>query len=147
MNKINDNRLVIKPVENQKELQQVFHIRKEVFVKEQNVAYELEMDGFDDEAIHFIVYLKNHPVGCARIRTNKYFKLERIAIISKYRGLGIGSKLTKYLISYCINSINKKILMHSQKHVSEFYKKFGFVIIGEPFFEAGIEHVKMILEK
>lgn len=136
----------VKKVETDEELQQVFDIRKKVFIEGQNVPIEIEMDNYDETSEHFIAYLKNEPIGCARVRQNDYIKLERIAIIKEHRNNGYGSKLTEYLIDYCKQKNLQEILIHSQLYVVDFYKKFGFKRVGEIFDEAGIEHIKMILK-
>jgi len=137
-------KIKIRKVKNKSELDKAFEIRTTVFVKEQNVPLDLEIDGFDSEAKHFIAYLKDKTIGCARIRTNKDFvKLERIAIIKEYRCKGFGAQLTNFLIDYCKQNDYNEIRLHSQTNVSDFYKKLGFKPVGEKFFEAGIEHIEM----
>jgi len=138
--------LVIKFVEKQDELDQVIEIRKKVFVEEQKVPLDLEVDGLDHEAKHVIAYLDNEAVGCARVRTNKYAKLERIAIIKEHRGKGFGKQLTDFLVNYCRKEGFDEIRLHSQTYVSDFYKKCGFKGIGKNFYEAGIDHVEMYLK-
>lgn len=139
-------KLSIFKTEDPEEFNKIIEIRKAVFVKEQNVPEELEIDGLDNEAEHFIMYLGEKPIGCARIRKNKYAKLERIAVLKEYRGKGYGKKLTQYLIDYCKEQNFKKIVIHSQIYVIDFYKKFGFEPVGKVFFEAGIKHRKMVLK-
>jgi len=139
--------LQIKLVTNKEEFEHVINIRKEVFIKGQNVPLDIEIDGLDPESEHFIAYLGNEPIGCARIRTNKkYARLERIAIIKKHRCKGFGTKLTNFLIDYCRKQNYVEIILHSQNYVIDFYKKFGFKIKGETFLEANIEHKEMVLD-
>ena len=139
--------LQIKLVTNKEDFEQVINIRKEVFIKGQNVPLDIEIDGLDPESEHFIAYLENEPIGCARIRTNKnYARLERIAILKKYRCNGFGTELTKFLIDYCRKQNYVEIILHSQNYVIDFYKKFGFKIKGETFLEANIEHKEMVLD-
>ena len=141
------NNLEIKKVNNKDDLEKVIEIRKNVFIKEQNVPLDIEIDGLDSEAEHFIVYLDDEPIGCARIRTNKNSaKLERISIIKQHRGKGFGKKLTKFLIDYCRKKNFNEIFLHSQTNVTKFYEKIGFKVRGEPFFEADIEHMEMYLD-
>ncbi len=136
--------LVIKKVKSKSDLNKEIKIRNEVFIKEQRVPINLEIDGLDNESEHFLAFLNNKPIGCARIRYNKnYAKLERIAILKIFRKKGFGKKLTQFLIDYCKEKNVSKIYIHSQLYVSDFYKKFDFKTIGNIFFEAGIEHVKM----
>ena len=140
-------KLQVKKVDTKKTLKQVFDIRKKVFIEEQKVPAEIEMDEFDETAEHFIAYLDKEPIGCGRIRYNNDFaKLERIAIIKNHRKKGYGTQLTNYLIQYCKEKKIRKIVIHSQRYVLDFYRRFGFKTVGEPFDEAGIKHVKMILE-
>jgi predicted GNAT family N-acyltransferase len=139
--------LQIKKVHDKKNLRKTITIRKKVFIKEQKVPLDIEIDGFDLEAEHFIAYFDDKPIGCARIRTKDHHaKLERIAIIKEYRGKGYGAELTKFLIDYCKQMNIKEIYLHSQIYVSDFYKKLGFKAKRSHFFEAGIEHVEMFME-
>lgn len=140
------NNFKIKLVENQNEFNQIMEIRKKVFVEEQNVPLNIEIDGLDSETDHVIAFLDDEPIGCARIRTNKIAKLERIAIIKKHRGKGFGKRLTNFLIDYCKKKNFNEICVHSQTYVSGFYKKHGFIIRGKPFYEADIEHVEMYIK-
>jgi len=138
--------LEIRLIKNQHELEQVFEIRKQAFVQEQDVPLELELDGLDDDADHVIVYYNEKPIGCARIRINEYAKLERVAILKQYRNRGFGTQLMHYLIDYCKSKNITEIRLHSQTYVSDFYEKIGFITRGKPFFEAGIEHAEMYMK-
>lgn len=137
----------IKLVKSKKEIDKAINIRKIVFVKEQKVPYEIEIDGLDPESKHFLAYYNNKPIGCARIRRNKTTaKLERIAILKEYRCKGYGTKLTNFLIEYCKTQDVEKISMHAQIQVIDFYKKFGFKTQGKMFLEANIKHKEMHLD-
>ena len=139
--------LKIKLVKSKEDLEQTINIRKEVFIKEQNVPLDIEIDGLDLESEHFIAYLGKDPIGCARIRFNKkYARLERIAILKKHRCNGFGTELTKFLIDYCRKQNYGEIVIHSQNYVIDFYKKLGFKTRGETFLEADIEHKEMYLD-
>jgi predicted GNAT family N-acyltransferase len=140
------DKISVKKVKTREELEQVFNIRKKVFIEEQNVPKDIELDEFDENAEHFIAYLEDKPIGCSRVRFNDLVKLERIAIIKEHRNKGYGTFLTGFMIKYCKQKNSNGILIHSQVYVEDFYKKFGFKIIDEPFYEAGIEHVKMVLK-
>ena len=138
------NNIEIKLAENKKELNQIFRIREIVFIKEQNVPKGIEMDEFDTTSKHFIVLHNTKPIGCARIRfTNKKAKLERIAILKKYRGKGFGKILMDYLIDYYEDNDATDIFMNSQFYLKDYYKKFGFEPRGKTFMEASIKHIEM----
>jgi predicted GNAT family N-acyltransferase len=80
-------------------MQACFIIRKEVFIEGQNVPVELEVDGLDKESGHYILRLDNIASGTARVRyiQNKA-KIERVAILAKHQGKGLGKKLMEYII-------------------------------------------------
>jgi len=124
----------------------VWDIRHEVFVIGQNCPKELEYE-FEEESIHFIAFYNNEPAGTARIReTENGFKLERFAVLEKFRGHGIGSALVKHLLGETI-PFNKKIYLHAQLTAAPLYAKNSFKPAGENFWEADIEHVKMVYSK
>jgi predicted GNAT family N-acyltransferase len=75
------------------DLEKVFAIRRTVFVDEQNCPPELEWE-FEDESVHFLATVNDAPAGAARWRqTEKGFKLERFAVLSAFRGRGVGHQL------------------------------------------------------
>lgn len=126
---------------NQLLFKQAMEIRTQVFVKEQNVPPELEYDGFDSEAVHFLGKLELLPVAVARIRTtDKGFKLERFAVSEDYRSSGFG----RMLMDFIYQSYSKEqIYFHSQDGAVRFYQNLGYVIVGDAFYEAGIKHYLM----
>ena len=121
-------------------------IRHEVFVIGQNCPKNIEYE-FEEESIHFLAYYNNEPAGTARIReTENGFKLERFAVLEKFRGNGIGSALVGFLLNETI-PFGKKIYLHAQLTAATLYAKHNFKPEGENFWEADIEHVKMVYSK
>ena len=138
------NQIEIKIAKSENELENVFKIREIVFIREQKVAENIEKDKFDRTAKHFILSYKNKPVGCARIRfIGNTAKLERIAVLKKYRGKGFGKIIVDYLINYCKSKKINEIFMNAQFYLKEYYGKLGFEPKGRIFSEAGIKHIKM----
>lgn len=140
--------IIIKKAETDSELAQVFKIREIVFIKGQNVPKEREMDGYDSKANHFLVLIKDIPIGCARVRfynkgLAKIAKIERVAILDESRNKGLGKMLMAYLVDFCKKQGAKEIDLHSQLHAKEFYLKCGFTPYGKIFVDAGIEHIAM----
>ncbi len=122
----------------------VFKLRTEVFVKEQNVPLEIELDSEYETALHIIAEENETAIGCARIIFDKTkAHIGRLAVKKEYRGKGIGHSICKYIIEYCHKSGYKNIWLNSQTHAVDFYKKIGFIPQGDVFYEAGIEHIKM----
>lgn len=137
--------VVVSIVSEDSEFDQVFRIRKEVFVVEQAVPEDEEWDEFEHIATHYIARLNNVAVGTARWRrtlTGDY-KLERFAVLISYRGLGVGEAILKAVLADVPKEENSKIYLHAQLSAKGFYAKNGFVAEGEEFDEAGIRHVKM----
>jgi predicted GNAT family N-acyltransferase len=124
-------------------LEKVFAIRREVFVGEQNCPPELEWE-FEDESNHFLATVDGEPAGASRWRkTDKGYKLERFAVLKKFRGVGVGQELVKAVL----NDLPKGaayIYMHAQLPAISLYEKFNFEKIGDEFEEAGIRHYKMV---
>ena len=116
-------------------------IRYKVFVGEQKVPEELEIDGFDDQAKHVLAYLDNQAIGTGRILSDGH--IGRVAVLKDYRGLGIGKLIMKDLIKWAQNMNLEKVWLSSQWHAHSFYLDLGFVCVGEIYIEAGIDHIKM----
>ncbi|MBI5223986.1 GNAT family N-acetyltransferase [Candidatus Micrarchaeota archaeon] len=139
--------VLIRLIKSKSEFEQVLKIRHDTFVIGQKVPIELEVDGLDKEAEHFILFFEGTPAGCARIRyLEDTAKLERIAILEQYRGKGLGKELMRFLIRHCRQKPIREIVMHAQYYLLEFYRSFGFVPVGERFDDVGIEHIEMRLK-
>jgi predicted GNAT family N-acyltransferase len=132
--------------EDQQKFELALTIRKEVFVKEQNVDAILEFDGNDPDATHYLAYYKGKAVGTARWRkTEKGIKLERFAVLAEYRSQLVGLAVLDAVLKD-VKGLHNTIYLNSQKSAIGFYLRYGFIEEGERFYEAGIEHVKMILK-
>ena len=135
----------IKQIVNPTELEKAFAIRRQVFCIEQNVSEEIEMDEFDEVATHILAYINDKPVWTARWRfTTEGAKMERFAVLKKYRGKGVGEALVKYTLDKLKD--NDFIYLNAQESVIKFYEKYGFEAIGIRFYEANIPHKKMVLK-
>ena len=121
-------------------------IREKVFIEEQKVTPQLEWDGRDEEAIHFLAYQDEKAIGCARAFViENHMQLGRMAVLKEYRNQGIGSALIeKGMITAKLNQLSK-ILISAQCHAIDFYKKFGFEVTSEIYLDAGISHQDMEL--
>ncbi|GAB6099650.1 GNAT family N-acetyltransferase [Halanaerocella petrolearia] len=137
-----------KIVESTEELNQALNLRKEVFVQEQGVSLELEIDGKDNEAEHFIVKEGEEVIGTCRLRNQAEIgKVERMAVRSKFRKQGIGTELITKVISFATRNNLSALTLHAQLSARDFYNKNGFQVVSEEIIiEAGIEHLKMKLE-
>lgn len=121
-------------------------IRHAVFVEEQGVPVELEIDEHDhSSAIHFAVYLDAGLVGTARLCLfNGVAKIQRVAVSKEARGSGLGAKLVDHLVRYARTAkLAPKIALDAQAHATGFYERLGFKTVGTPFDDAGIPHIRM----
>ncbi|MCC9088807.1 GNAT family N-acetyltransferase [Bacillus pumilus] len=130
----------------QTQREDAYYVRKEVFVKEQEVALEIEIDELEDEATHFVIYNDdNQPQAAARLRMieGPKAKLERICVLKEARSFGLGHRLLEALETEAASKGAKEAVMHAQVQALPFYEKKGYKAVSEPFEEAGITHVKM----
>ncbi len=139
------NTIEVKKVSAQQELEKVFAIRKEVFVYEQNCPPELEWE-HEDESNHFLATVNGEPAGAARWRkTTNGYKLERFAVLKKFRGFGVGQALVKAVLADLPANADH-VYLHAQIQAVGLYEKFAFKKLGNEFEEAGIRHYKMVLQ-
>ncbi|MGB3990278.1 MAG: GNAT family N-acetyltransferase [Acetivibrionales bacterium] len=137
--------VVIKKVKTREELKMVHDIRREVFIEEQGVPEEIEMDDKDDEAIHVLAVVDDEPAGCGRILFNgSDARIGRVAVRKKMRRSGIGEGICKLLIAFAEEKCVERIILYAQLSAEPFYARLGFERQGDVFMEAGIEHVMMI---
>jgi len=120
------------------------YIRNKVFIEEQNINKELEYDDKKVSAIYIVAKINLIAIGTARYRSTEVgIKLERFAVLKEYRGLGVGKSLVSFLVKTLKSE--KNLYLNSQKKVAGFYKKLGFKVRGDVFYEAKIPHYKMVL--
>jgi predicted GNAT family N-acyltransferase len=133
--------------ENKELFKKAIKIRFSVFTDEQGVDKDLEFDGLDPDAVHFLVNIDSEPAAVARWReTDEGVKIERMAVLKKFRHLGIGNLLLRYIVQDVLPS-KRKIYLHAQTQVVNFYKLNHFETVGDVFYEANIPHYKMIYKK
>ncbi len=124
--------------------QQLVHIRTQVFIEEQKVPIDLEWDGLDETAQHFLaVNDVNEPVACARLLNNG--SIGRMAVLKAWRGQGVGSSLLKMAINMHTQQGVQTLMLSAQLHAMAFYEKAGFVVCSAPYLDANILHVDMQL--
>lgn len=126
------------------EFSDAYAVRKEVFVDEQGVPENVELDEYDTQAIHVVAYMDGKPIGCARmVEIDGSAKLGRFAVLKEHRGKGVGRLIYEKLLESLKEANLPYAYLHAQVKAVPFYKKLGFSVIGNTFMEDGIEHVKM----
>ncbi|WP_416654649.1 GNAT family N-acetyltransferase [Bacillus amyloliquefaciens] len=130
----------------EKQLNDAFFVRKEVFVKEQHVPEEEEIDQFEDTSEHIVVYDGGQPVGAGRWRLKDgHGKLERICVMKSHRSLGVGAIIMRALEKAAAAKGAGSFILHAQTQAVPFYEKQGYrVTSDEEFPDAGIPHLEMV---
>jgi predicted GNAT family N-acyltransferase len=122
-----------------------YEVRRDVFIEEQGVAEDIEMDGNDDAATHVVCYDDDCPVGTARVRfvDEDTAKAERVAVRADYRGEGLGRRLMDALEAEARDAGAARMDLHAQTAVEGFYQRLGYETVSDEFIEADIPHVEM----
>ena len=137
--------LDIRFTQNNKDMLSCLDLRRTVFIEEQNVPKNEEVDGDDPDCDHILLTVSDIPVGAARLKYyNDFIKVQRVCVLKNYRGQGIGSKIINFIIRHVEkNDIRSSVRLGSQIHALEFYKRLGFIEFGEEYLDAGILHKDM----
>lgn len=122
--------------------EQLLSVRHTVFVDEQSVPIELECDGEDERAQHWLVVGFNGvAIGTARMSTEG--QIGRMAISKEYRKQGVGYSLLSTILESAAQQHLMEVYLCAQVQALGFYRKLGFIEEGEQFMDAGIAHYKM----
>ena len=126
----------------------VIVIRGIVFIEEQGVDWEGEIDEFEESSIHILGEVDGQPVASGRLRflPDGWAKLERVAVRPRWRGNGYAHGVVENLLEEAAKHGAKKLKMHAQVYLEKLYGEFGFHRQGAVFDECGIDHILMIRE-
>lgn len=120
-------------------------IRHEVFVEEQNVPVELEIDELEDQTSHIVIYQDGQAISTARIYDlgDGMYKVQRVAVIKEYRRQGVATVLMKEIEKKVYSLSGKELTLGAQNTAIPFYEKLDYEIDGAEFMDAGIPHHTM----
>jgi len=125
-------------------MEQAWALRRRVFIDEQKVPEEIELDADDARALHALALEGGRPVGCGRmLARGDYAKIGRMAVLAERRGAGIGRRVLQFLVERARQRGFRRAVLDAQLHAEGFYLKQGFTPVGEVFEEAGIMHRRM----
>jgi predicted GNAT family N-acyltransferase len=116
-------------------------IRFTVFVDEQRVPAEIELDEHDARCIHALAYEDGRAVGTGRLLPDGH--IGRMAVLKSHRGKGVGKALLRALVDAARRRGDREVLLSSQVHAKGFYEGEGFEPDGPVYEEAGIPHQSM----
>jgi len=143
--------LTIKLVETEEEMEGAMGVRFRVFVGEQKVPMEEELDETDAAATHVIVVLNRAGQEGEVVATGRVFyrdedtaaRIGRMAVDIEYRRQGIGGRLLQFLEEESASQGVTTYILNAQVYVKDFYAAHGYIERGEEFLEADIVHILM----
>ncbi len=135
----------IKEVTSLSERKAVYQLRHTVFVDEQGISAEIELDELDQDALHAIVTSAETVIGTGRLITvsKTTGSIGRMAVDPSFRRQGVGSLILGFLEHKARKKNLQEIVLHAQEYVKEFYSYLGYRQDGRPFDEVGIRHCTM----
>lgn len=117
-------------------------VRFTVFVEEQKVPAEIELDEFDPVSLHALAFGADGAVlGTGRLLPDGH--IGRMAVLREARGAGVGGALLRALMQAARSRGDRRVVLSAQTHAIPFYERFGFVAEGEEYDDAGIPHRRM----
>lgn len=117
-------------------------IRLEVFVHEQHVPLEEELDALDAECVHAVVFdAQGSALATGRLLPEGH--IGRMAVVKSVRGQGLGSAVLHALMQQARQKGFVEVVLSAQTHAQAFYARHGFVPEGAEYFDANIPHVLM----
>lgn len=138
------NIVQVKIVKNNDELEDAFSVRKTVFINEQNVPAEEEIDEFESSSTHFAAYENGQPIGAGRFRElDSYGKVERICVLKEFRKSGAGKAIMDEIEAFAKEKGFSALKLNAQTHAIPFYTRLGYEVISDEFLDAGIPHRAM----
>ncbi len=116
-------------------------IRFDVFVEEQGVPAEEEVDRWDPLCIHAIAWVDGQAAACGRLLPDGH--IGRMAVRKPFRGRNIGAAVLEHLIERQRQRGDSESVLSAQTHAMGFYEKFGYVAYGPEYLDCDIPHRDM----
>ncbi len=145
--------LEIRTVATQSDMDDALLVRRAVFVEEQRVSEDEEIDEHDrdggwlGDVVQMTGYLNGRPVATGRLMPDKTSDADahigRVAVLEELRGKGYGKQLMLALHDEARRRDYRRLRLGAQLHAIRFYESLGYVAQGDIFLDAGIEHRRM----
>ena len=141
----------VKLVETEAELEGAINVRMRVFVVEQQIPAEVELDEADATATHAVAYANGKVVGTGRMLVVDgddagFCRIGRMAVDREWRRYGVGGLILQFLEAQARARGLTHCLLHAQEYVKAFYAQHGYRERGDVFLEVDIPHVEMVKE-
>lgn len=123
-------------------------IRRKVFMEEQGVSYEEEIDGRDETSYHLVAFDGERAIACARFYSTDpgQYIVGRVAVLSEYRNRGIGHEVMRAIEAWAKTNEVRELKLSAQDPAIPFYLNLGYELTDEPgFMDANIPHHNMVL--
>lgn len=137
--------VLVKLVDTREELTGAAAVRRRVFVEEQGVPLQEEYDAYDAVAVHAVALVDGQVIATGRLFTDEGGEahIGRMAVDARWRRGGIGGRILEALEEEARRQKIRRIVLHAQTYVRQFYAAHGYAAEGPLFAEAGIEHIAM----
>ena len=138
--------LEVRVAETPEEIEAVKALRLRVFVDEQGVPAEEEIDDLDATATHAVALLDGVVVGTGRMygAETGTAHVGRMAVDADHRRRGVGGRVLTLLEDQARLDGAANVVLDAQAYVKAFYERHGYAAVGDPFLEVNIEHVRMV---
>lgn len=121
--------------------QPILHIRELVFIEEQHVPPELEVDEQDPLSQHVLLLERGMPVATGRLTPDGH--IGRVAVLKDFRKRGFGQQVIQGLEEIAHQRGISRVVLGAQYQAINFYLKLGYQTVGDVFMDAGIKHQMM----
>ena len=140
-----EENFTVKLVETERELEAAIGVRFQVFVAEQSIPAEEELDEADATATHAIALHQRTVVGTGRLvwGDDGNALIGRMAVDAQWRRKGVGGEILKFLEDFARKQGQTRAVLHAQEYVKSFYSAHGYQQHGDTFLEVDIPHVEM----
>lgn len=136
--------MIVRTTDDGTEIAEALALRERVFTEEQGIRPEADQDGRDNQATHVIAFADGALVGTCRIVVvGDVAMLGRLAVERDDRRRGVGRAVLEEAERAAAAAGARRVALHAQIPVLEFYEQAGYTTYGEVFEEEGIEHVAM----
>ncbi len=125
-------------------------IRRAVFIDEQGVSEEEEIDEYDGDpvettgVVHVVAYRRGVAAATGRLMVHapldRHVHIGRVAVLREYRGQGLGRAVMLALHNEAQRRGYAGVALGAQLHAIRFYEQLGYIVSGEVYLDAGIEH-------
>lgn len=138
-------KITVIAVNGRADMEKAFAIRRAVFIDEQRVPEEMELDDADAGAFHALALIGGEAVGCGRMvmLDGGEVKIGRMAVMREHRRFGVGREILAFLLDAARARGAREAVLDAQLHAEGFYLKNGFSPAGDVFEEVGIPHRAM----